>query len=52
MHPPEVKQEALRLVYEGLNDCEISRRIDVPRSTVREWRAPRYKGGTERPLCP
>jgi hypothetical protein len=52
MHPPEVKQEALRLVDEGLNDCEISRRIDVPRSTVREWRAPRYKGGTERPLCP
>ncbi len=42
MHPPEVKQEALRLVAEGLNDCEIGRRLGIPRSTVRDWRAPRY----------
>jgi hypothetical protein len=27
-----------RLIKRGLNDCEISRRTGVPRSTVREWR--------------
>ena len=42
MHPPEVKQEALRLVAEGLNDCEIGRRLGIPRSTILEWRRPSY----------
>jgi hypothetical protein len=27
MHPPEVKARALELVAQGVNDCEISRRI-------------------------
>src|SRR6478672_8423910 len=42
MHPPEVKIEVLRLVALGVNDCEISRRLGVPRTTVRDIRAPRY----------
>jgi hypothetical protein len=25
-----------------VNDCEIARRLGVPRTTVRDWRAPRY----------
>lgn len=44
MHPPEVRAEALRLVAEGLNDCEISRRMGVPRTTIRDWRRPVYVG--------
>jgi hypothetical protein len=28
----------LRLVEEGVNDCEISRRTGIPRPTVRDWR--------------
>ena len=42
MHPPHVREEAMRLIAQGLNDCEVSRRIGVPRSTVREWRRPPY----------
>ena len=34
--------EALRLVAAGVNDCEIARRLGVPRTTVRDWRKPRY----------
>lgn len=37
-----VRQAALELIALGINDCEISRRIGVPRETVRDWRAPRY----------
>jgi hypothetical protein len=42
MHPPEVKAAALELVAQGLNDCEISRRLAVPRRTILDWRRPSY----------
>ncbi len=42
MRPIETQEEALRLVAAGLNDCEIARRLEVPRTTVRDWRKPRY----------
>ena len=42
VRPVETKNEALRLVELGLNDCEIARRLEVPRTTVRDWRKPRY----------
>lgn len=42
MHPPEIKALALELIAQGVNDCEISRRIGVPRATIRDWRRPRY----------
>jgi hypothetical protein len=32
----------MRLVESGLNDCEVSRRLGVPRSTIRDWRRPTY----------
>jgi hypothetical protein len=38
MHPPEVRAETLALVEAGLNDCEISRRLGIPRGTIRDWR--------------
>jgi Homeodomain-like domain-containing protein len=42
VRPLEVRTEALRLVAAGVNDCEISRRLGVPRTTIRDWRKPRY----------
>lgn len=42
MHPAATRSEALELIAAGVNDCEIARRLDVPRTTVREWRAPHY----------
>jgi hypothetical protein len=42
VHPAAVKLEALRLIEAGLNDCEVSRRLGVARTTIREWRVPRY----------
>ena len=33
---------ALKLITQGINDCEISRRLGIPRSTVRGWRRPTY----------
>lgn len=52
MHPPAVKAEALRLVGLGLNDCEISRRIDVPRRTIMDWRRRPYTRKNPVMTCP
>jgi hypothetical protein len=54
VHPPAVRQAALDLIALGLNDCEVSRRIGVPRRTVRDWRVPTYVPRTRakiRSLC-
>jgi hypothetical protein len=42
MHPPEIKQAALDLIAAGHNDCEVSRRLGVPRRTILDWRRPTY----------
>jgi hypothetical protein len=42
VHPPELRTQALALLAEGINDCEVARRLGVPRTTVRDWRRPRY----------
>jgi len=53
MHSPAIRQRALELIAEGINDSEVGRLLDVPRSTVRGWRAPRYQPrGAPRQLCP
>ncbi|MDX6588054.1 MAG: hypothetical protein QOI31_2527 [Solirubrobacterales bacterium] len=52
MHPPELKAEALRLVELGFNDCEISRRIGIPRRTIMDWRRPSYTPKTPIQTCP
>ena len=31
-------QRAVDLIREGVNDCEVGRRLGIPRSTIREWR--------------
>jgi len=50
---PEIRPEALRLIEAGINDCEISRRLGVPRTTIRDWRRPRYvpAASARCPLC-
>jgi hypothetical protein len=50
MHPPEIRQAALELVSAGVNDCEIARRLDLPRTTVRDMHRSRRQNAT-RPLC-
>ena len=53
MRPPEIRTAALELVAAGLNDCEIARRLGVPRTTVRDWRKPRYvRRGPVSSRCP
>src|SRR5436190_11895644 len=54
MHPSHVRAEALALVEAGLNDCEVSRRLGIPRRTILDWRRPRYVSRRKTPLetCP
>jgi hypothetical protein len=42
VHGPEIRQEAVRLIAAGVNDCEVARRLGIARTTVRDWRRPRY----------
>jgi hypothetical protein len=46
MHSPAVRAQALDLVNAGLNDCEVSRRLGISRTTIRDWRRPRYQRKT------
>jgi hypothetical protein len=43
VHPTVTRAAALELMRAGCNDCEIGRRLGVPRTTVRDWRHPRYE---------
>jgi hypothetical protein len=52
VHPAHVRGQALTLVGEGLNDCQISRRLGVPRSTIRDWRRPSYVRRANIATCP
>jgi hypothetical protein len=52
MYPPEVRAQALALVEAGLNDSEISRRLALPRGTIRDWRRPTYQRKTPDATCP
>src|SRR5687767_5941187 len=40
------------LLAEGLNDCEVSRRTGIPRSTVREWRSRPRSRARRQSGCP
>jgi hypothetical protein len=54
MHSPAIRQQALDLVASGLNDCEVARRTGISRTTIRDWRRPRYVplAPTSRATCP
>lgn len=38
MRPEAEYRQALELIRQGVNDCEIGRRLEIPRGTVRTWR--------------
>src|SRR5437764_3200230 len=48
MRSYESRAEILRLAGDGINDCEISRRTGVPRTTVRDMR----RDARVRTTCP
>jgi hypothetical protein len=52
MHPTAIRHEALALIATGLNDCEVARRLGLPRSTVRDWRRPSYVPKNDAGTCP
>ena len=54
VHAASIRQEALALAADGVNDSEIARRLGIPRATVRDWRRPRYVPQTDRGrgVCP
>lgn len=52
MHPSAVRAEIKRLIAAGVNDCEISRRTGIPRSTVRDLRRAPYRRKTIDEVCP
>lgn len=52
LHPPEVHAEITRLAAAGVNDCEIARRLEVGRSTVRDIRSARYVKRGPDARCP
>lgn len=43
MHPPEIRGRALALIAAGVNDCEVARRLGLPRTTVRDMRVAQSK---------
>jgi hypothetical protein len=47
---PAIHREIRRLVALGFNDCEIARRVGIPRTTVRDIRRPRHTP-RERDVC-
>jgi hypothetical protein len=53
MHPPAVRQAALALIAAGVNDCEIGRRLGLPRATVRDirWASARPDTRLRCPRC-
>jgi hypothetical protein len=45
----------MRRIAAGINDCEISRRMGIPRGTIRDWRRPTYvprEPAIPRETCP
>lgn len=55
MHSPAAREHAMRLLRANLNDCEVARRTGIARTTIRDWRRPRYVPRTPpaaRAVCP
>lgn len=38
MRPESEYREALELIEAGINDCEVGRRLGIPRGTIKSWR--------------
>ena len=44
MRSQEEYRQAIRLIEDGINDCEIGRRLGIPRGTIKTWRLGRQAG--------
>lgn len=52
MRPEQEYRTALKLIEAGFNDCEVGRRLGIPRGTIRYWRVRGRSQETGRcPLC-
>lgn len=51
MRPEWEYQKALELIKEGINDCEIGRRLGIPRGTIQDWRVRGRSQSTDCPRC-
>jgi hypothetical protein len=51
VHAYAVRAEALALIRSGENDCEVGRRLGLPRTTVRDWRR-NGQSPPPGPMCP
>jgi Homeodomain-like domain len=53
VHPVAIREEAIALVEAGVNDCEVARRLGIPRTTIRDWRrwTPSPRIGEKCPRC-
>jgi hypothetical protein len=49
VHGAAERQAALELIARGLDDCEVARRLGIPRRTVRDWRVQPYT--SKREVC-
>jgi hypothetical protein len=38
VRPESEYRQALELIEAGINDCEVGRRLGIPRGTIRDWR--------------
>lgn len=53
MYSSSTPEYALALLDHGFNDCEVARKLNVPRSTVRCWRVRREQSSVASwPTCP
>jgi hypothetical protein len=44
MRPESEYRQAIELIEAGINDCEVGRRLGIPRGTIRDWRVSREAG--------
>jgi hypothetical protein len=51
VHSAAIREAALELIVRGESDCEVARRLELPRSTVRGWRQAASSDG-ESDVCP
>jgi Homeodomain-like domain len=48
----EIRAKALALSASGRNDCEVARLLDIPRTTIRDWRHLQGDPRPPGPTCP
>jgi hypothetical protein len=52
VRPHKEFRAALELIASGLNDCQVSRAMGIPRPTIRDWRMGKRSHSPRRSGCP